>query len=146
MKEEKYRMVRHRFVSLLLSCVICSCGGGTIGTGILPSRSGVELLGGGRATDAIACTLRLTVRNSVGSVRAHAHVTLQSGDREFSGVTNSRGYLSFPVALTSGEPARITVQDGTKTYSTEEYVSPAGSSSLDRTLILQPGGKLIIKE
>lgn len=142
----KIKITLHLYSSLALLLLVSSCGGGTIGTGIGSSQSGVDLLGSGAGAKAIVCYLHFTVQTQTGSRRSGARVSIQSGDRHFSGITDSRGYLSLPVAIASGEPLLFTVHDGGKIFSTEEFVSPAGESSLRRTLVLRPSGTIDVQE
>ena len=116
------------------------CGGGTIGTGIN------SLSIASRASSGIPFELQATVVSSAGSAIPGASVTVYGRDGIVYRKTNHQGVAILPLTIESGEQLRFVVESSGDRYEVEDYLSPAGETSVSRTLRLTPAGAIEIGE
>ena len=124
----------------VLLLIASGCGGGTIGTGIVPSNFGMK----SRGAD-LTFTLAASVRDIMGNPVPDVVVTVKGAGGTVSRKSDRLGRVRLPLMIQSGEFLDITVEADRQRYQSYQQISPAGASEIEQTLVIERSGGLTIE-
>lgn len=127
-------------VLVLFALLFTGCGGGTMGTGIVPASFGMKAHG----TD-ISFVLVATVVDSKGRAIPDAIVTVVGAGGTVSRKADRVGLARLPIMMRSGEFLDVSVWVGSERYQSSQQISPAGAREVEQTLLVERSGGITFK-